>query len=102
MKKNSAWLIYTLLRLAAFIVPLAILLALGIDYLVAGVIAAIIGLCVSYIFFARWRSQISEQIYERRQGKVSATERDEQAEDAEVEAATGSATAAAPQTKPAK
>ena len=103
MKKSSAWLIYTVLRLAAFIVPLAIMLALRVDYIIAGVLSAIIGLCVSYIFFAKWRSQISEQLYASRRGKVSATERDEHAEDAEVDAATtGSARAVDQQTKPAK
>jgi hypothetical protein len=102
VKKSSAWLIYTVLRLAAFIVPLAIMLALRVDYIIAGVLSAIIGLCVSYIFFAKWRSQISEQLYASRQGKVSASERDENAEDAEVDASTNSARTAAPQTKPAK
>ena len=103
MKKSSAWLVYTLLRLAAFIVPLAIMLALQVNYIIAGVLSAIIGLCISYIFFAKWRSQISEQLYSSRAGKVTATDRDEHAEDAEVDAAaTGSATAAGRQTKPAK
>lgn len=97
MKKKSAWLIYTLLRLAAFIVPLAFMLVLGMDYVVSGVLAAIIGLCISYIFFAKWRSEISEQIYAKRQGKVSAAQRDEQEEDAEVEAAATSSAAAADQ-----
>lgn len=102
MKKSSTWLIYTVLRLAAFIVPLAIMLALRVDYIIAGVLSAIIGLCVSYIFFAKWRSQISEQLYAARQGKVSASVRDESAEDAEVDATINSARTAAPQTKPAK
>lgn len=103
MKKSSAWLIYSLLRLAAFIVPLVIMLVLGIDYIIAGVLSAVIGLCVSYIFFAKWRSQISEQLYASRAHKVTATERDEHAEDAEVDAsATGSATTAGQQTKPTK
>ena len=86
MKKSSAWFVYTLLRLAAFIVPFIIMIALQVNYLFAGILSAIIGLCVSYIFFAKWRSQISEQLYASREGKVSATERDEHAEDAEVAA----------------
>ena len=87
MKKSSAWLIYSLLRLAAFIVPLALLLAFQVNYIVAGVLAAIIGLCVSYIFLAKWRNSISEGLYESRKHKVSKTQLDENAEDAEVAAA---------------
>lgn len=103
MNKTSAWLVYTLLRLAAFVVPLAIMLALDMNYIIAGVLSAVIGVCVSYIFFAKWRSQISEQLYASRKDKVSATDRDEHAEDSEVEAAaTGSATAEGQQTEPRK
>lgn len=80
-------MIYSLLRLAAFIVPLALLLAFQVNYLVAGVLAAIIGLCVSYIFLAKWRNSISEGLYETRQHKVSKTKHDEDAEDAEIAAA---------------
>lgn len=80
-------MIYSLLRLAAFIVPLALLLAFQVNYIVAGVLAAIIGLCVSYIFLAKWRNSISEGLYESRKHKVSKTQLDENAEDAEVAAA---------------
>lgn len=46
----NALLQYTLIRLALFAGVLAVLLAVGLDWLLSAIIAAIIGLCVSYIF----------------------------------------------------
>ncbi len=85
MKITRSWLWYTLIRLAAFVIPLGLLLLLGIDVVVAAVVAAIIGLCVSYIFFAKWRSAISTELFESRQHKSSASKRDEDVEDSAVD-----------------
>jgi len=87
VKKIPAWLSYSLLRLAAFAVPLVILLWLGLDPWIAAVVAAIIGVCVSYIFFASWRSQVSAEIYDARKHKKSASSVDEDIEDQAVEQA---------------
>ena len=87
MKKIPAWLSYSLLRLAAFAVPLVILLWLGLDPWIAAVVAAIIGVCVSYIFFARWRSQVSTEIYDARKHVKSASSVDEDIEDQAVDQA---------------
>lgn len=76
------------MRLAAFAIPLAIMLWLGMIPWLAALLAAIIGLCVSYIFFARTRNALSESIYEKRNNKRSSTQRsDEDAEDAAVDSA---------------
>lgn len=87
MKKIPAWLWYSLIRLAAFVVPLVLLLALGLEPLIAAIVAAIIGVCVSYIFFARWRSAVSTELYDARKAKVSSSQADEDVEDQAVDAA---------------
>lgn len=74
------------MRLAAFAIPLAIMLWLGMVPWLAALLAAIIGLCVSYIFFSRTRNALSESIYEKRKNKRNATVKsDEDAEDAAVD-----------------
>lgn len=85
VKKIPAWLWFTLIRLAAFVIPLLILLALGFQDWIAALIAAIIGFCVSYIFFAKSRSAVSAQIYEARKNKKTHDQREAEAEDAEIE-----------------
>ena len=74
------------MRLAAFAVPLAIMLLLGMTPWIAAVLSAIIGLCVSYIFFAKTRNALSESLYEKRTAKAVNPDKDADAEDAEVEA----------------
>jgi membrane protein implicated in regulation of membrane protease activity len=84
--KKSTWFWFSLMRLAAFALPLAIMLLLGMIPWLAAVLSAIIGLCVSYIFFAKTRNALSESLYEKRAAKSVNTDKDADAEDAEVEA----------------
>lgn len=74
------------MRLAAFAVPLIIMLLLGMIPWLAAVLSAIIGLCVSYIFFAKTRNALSESLYEKRAAKAVNSDKDADAEDAEVAA----------------
>ena len=74
------------MRLAAFAVPLVIMLWLGMTPWLAATLSAIIGLCVSYIFFAKTRNELSSSLYERRSAKKANSDKDAAAEDAEVEA----------------
>jgi membrane protein implicated in regulation of membrane protease activity len=83
--KKSTWFWFSLMRLAAFAVPLVIMLWLGMIPWLAATLSAIIGLCVSYIFFAQTRNALSSSLYEKRVAKLNAS-KDEDAEDAEVEA----------------
>lgn len=74
------------MRLAAFAIPLVILLLLGMIPWLAALLAAIIGLCVSYIFFARTRNALSQSLYEKRKNKRPSTQQaDEDAEDEVVD-----------------
>jgi membrane protein implicated in regulation of membrane protease activity len=84
--KKSTWFWFSLMRLAAFALPLAIMLLLGMTPWLAAVLSAIIGLCVSYIFFAKTRNALSESLYEKRAAKAVNSDKDADAEDAEVEA----------------
>ena len=74
------------MRLAAFAIPLVIMLWLGMIPWLAAVLSAIIGLCVSYIFFAKTRNALSADLYKRRAAKNVNPDKDADAEDAEVEA----------------
>ena len=61
-----AWIPYTLLRLALFGAVFAILYLLGLHYLLAAAVAAIVGLTVSYIFFPGLRDRVAREFAERR------------------------------------
>jgi predicted Na+-dependent transporter len=63
MLKN--WLIYLLLRLAAFAMPLAILLAANVDPLFAAGISAVLALALSLLFFGKQRDLLSRDLYAR-------------------------------------
>ena len=60
------WLAYTLIRLSLFIGALAILLLLGIEWWIAAIVAAVIGMCVSYIFFGKLRDAVAQDVAARR------------------------------------
>lgn len=95
MKSIPPVVAYTVLRLAAFAVPLALLLVLGIEPWIATVLAALIGLSVSYIFLRRPREAVSRDLYDLRHGSKARTSDDENAEDT-VTDATASARDTAP------
>ena len=78
---------YTVFRLAAFAVPLALLLVLGIEPWIATVLAALIGLSISYIFLRRPREAVSRDLYDLRHGSKAGNSDDEAAEDTVTDAA---------------
>lgn len=84
-----AWLVFTVLRILAFVVPLAIAYVLGASLLLAALIAAIVGFCLSVIFLSRQRRAFSGELAElrRRPAKRSMPDvgEDELVEDAVVE-----------------
>ncbi len=91
MNTRTAWIVYSLLRLAFFAVPFAalmLLLSLGgfpqwIAALVAGVVSALIAVSLSVIFLAKPREAAAESIYEWRNRARSS---DDVAEDDAVDA----------------
>ena len=91
MKSRNAWIVYTLLRLAFFVVPFALLMILlplgGMGtwptiFISVGV-AALISVSLSVIFLARSREAAAESIYEWRNRERTA---DDLVEDEAVDA----------------
>ncbi len=97
-----AWIVFTVLRILAFAMPLVVAVALGANLLLAAVIAAIIGFCISVIFLSGQRHAFSGELAALRARpdpvRGPDTGEDELAEDAAIDSATdqsGSASAAA-------
>jgi len=94
MRARSA-LVYTVLRLLAFVVPLGILLLFPVFQelpWLAAVFAALIGLSLSLLFLRRPLDQVTGDLAERREARRAANrrtgaERDADVEDAVVDAA---------------
>ena len=81
-------LVYTVLRLLAFVVPLGLLLLLPIfrqNWLLAVVFAAIIGLALSILFLRRPLDAVTEDLAERRARRVRAGREGEGNRDEDVE-----------------
>jgi hypothetical protein len=85
MKSLPAWLSYSVIRLLLFAVPLVILLVAGVDPIVATIIAAIVGLCLSYIFLRTPRARVAESVYRARHRESAPTSADADYEDAAVD-----------------
>lgn len=85
MKKPAPLLVYTVLRLLAFLVPLALLwLFFPIFrefWWLAAVFAALIGMSISLLFLRRPLTDASARLHERRAGRTSGREADAEAED---------------------
>ena len=87
MKARSA-LLYTVLRLLAFLVPFGILMLFPVFrelYWLAAVFAALIGLSLSLLFLRRPLTEVTTGLAERR-GNTKATTTDEDVEDAAADA----------------
>ena len=66
VKSSRAWVVYSFIRVGIFAIALAGLLLLQVNPWLATALAAIIGLCVSYIFFRGKRDELAKDIYQRR------------------------------------
>lgn len=73
------WVVYSLLRVGLFAAVFAILMLLGIEWWLSAIVAAVVGLCVSYIFFGRLRDRVTRDIATRRE--TPATDVDADVED---------------------
>ena len=85
-RPGLAWLWYTLLRLGIFAVVLAVLLlVMPVPPWVSAIIAAIIALCISFIFLSAPRARIAGQLDRRRRGVTDPRSTDDEAEDEAVD-----------------
>lgn len=60
------WVLYSLIRVGIFVVVFGLLLLTPIWTWLSAIIAAVIGLCVSYIFFGKLRDAVALDLAERR------------------------------------
>lgn len=85
MKKTAPFLVYTVLRLLAFLVPLAILWfffpIFREFWWLAAIFAALIGVSISLLFLRAPLTDASSRLHERRAGRVSGGQADAEAED---------------------
>ena len=87
--KPAPLLLYTVLRLLAFLVPLAIMwfffpIFRELWWLTA-IFAALIGMSISMLFLRRPLTDASAQLHERRQERVSGGQADADAEDEAID-----------------
>lgn len=81
MKSVAPWLYYSVLRVLMFAVPLAILLSLGFWPWAAAVIAALLGLCLSYLLLGRSRESVARDLYRARHPDTESVNPDSAIED---------------------
>lgn len=82
-------LVYSVLRLLAFLVPFGILMFFPLFrefYWLAAIFAALIGLSLSVLFLRRPLDEVSAQVQSRRASARRATVTDEDVEDAATDA----------------
>jgi hypothetical protein len=60
------WVAYSLIRIGIFAAVFALLMLAAVPWWLAAVIAAVVGLSVSYIFFSRLRDAVARDLAERR------------------------------------
>ena len=94
MKAVPSWLSYSVYRILMFAVPLAVLLMLSIVWWVSAIVAALIGLCLSYIFLRAPREKVALDLYTARHPTAEVVHPDAESEDAAIDRAADAADAA--------
>ncbi|HEY5223111.1 MAG TPA: DUF4229 domain-containing protein [Microbacteriaceae bacterium] len=73
MKAIPHWVTYTALRLLLIIVPLVILMVLGLPWWLSAIIAAVVGLCLSYLLLSGPRHGLARDLDAARKGTKDRT-----------------------------
>ena len=60
------WVKYSLVRIGVFALAFGVMLAVGVIWWLAGILAAIISLCIAYIFFRALRDEMTADLAQRR------------------------------------
>jgi hypothetical protein len=63
---------YSIVRVGMFLALFALLLVLGVDWWIAAIAAAVIALCISYIFLSKLRAKVAQELHDRRQAGAAA------------------------------
>lgn len=77
---KNPWILYITIRVGMFAAILAIMLAVGFDPFFSALIAAVVSLAISLIFFNKQRAAVSEAIYKFNRTK---SDKDTRSEDGE-------------------
>jgi hypothetical protein len=85
VKSVPVWIWYTALRILLFAVPLAVLLAFGVNPWISTLVAALFGLSASLLFLRRPRESMSSDLYAARHRETPVVRDDDEAEDAAVD-----------------
>ena len=86
MKFVAPWLYYSVMRVLMFAIPLAILLSLGFWPWAAAVIAALLGLCLSYLLLGTSRESVARDLYKARHPDRAPVNPDSEIEDTALDA----------------
>ena len=62
---KNAWLNYILIRVGLFVGILTLMILLNFDKFFSALIAAVLSLAISLIFFSKQRDRVSEAVYKR-------------------------------------
>jgi hypothetical protein len=87
MKAVPAWVNYSVYRVLLFAIPLAVMLALRIEWWLAAIVAALVGLCLSFIFLRKPRERVALRLYQARHPDQEPVHPDAAAEDAVLDRA---------------
>ena len=85
MKSVPSWVSYSVYRVLLFAAPLAILLILGLKEWVAAVVAAIIGMSLSFIFLRKPRENVARDLYAARHREKPLVHADAELEDSALD-----------------
>ncbi|MBB5643481.1 DUF4229 domain-containing protein [Cryobacterium roopkundense] len=85
MKSVPSWVSYSVFRVLLFVAPLAILLLLGIKEWIAAVIAALVGMSLSFIFLRKTREKVARDLYAARHREKPRVHEDAELEDAALD-----------------
>ena len=85
---------YSLVRIGVFALAFGVMFAVGVIWWLAAILAAVISLCVAYIFFRGMRDALTADFAQRR-ARPAATDPDASAEDAADTTADSAANSAA-------
>ena len=74
------WVKYSLVRVGVFALAFGVMLAVGVIWWLAAILAAVISLCIAYIFFRALRDAMTADLAKRRANPTEA-DADADAED---------------------
>jgi len=83
VKTSRQWILYTLLRIGIFAGAMILLVLVGTPPWLAAIIAAVIGTCVTYLFFRKQREAVARSLWEYRNSRH--VDEDSEAENAALD-----------------